>query len=97
MLEFGPICLDFGLIARIWAILAGFGQLGRVWVKDDILLGFGSLCLNLGHFAWIWALFLGFGPYSWIWAIWQNLGQNRPQRRQSPEDGVGGINRPTGK
>ena len=38
-----------------------------------ILLGFGPFCLDLGHIAW-------------IWAILQNLGQNRPQRRQSPED-----------
>ena len=41
------------------------------------MLGFGPFCLDLGHIAW-------------IWAIWQNLGQNRPQRRQSPEDGAGG-------
>ena len=40
------------------------------------MLGFGPFCLDLGHIAW-------------IWAIWQNLGQNRPQRRQSPEDGDG--------
>ena len=38
------------------------------------MLGFGPFCLDLGHIAW-------------IWAIWQNLGQNRPQRRRSPEDG----------
>ena len=25
-----------------------------------------------------------------IWTIWQNLGKNRPQKRQSPEDGAGG-------
>ena len=43
------------------------------------MLGFGPFCLDLGHIAW-------------IWAIWQNLGQNRPQRRQSPEDGAGGMN-----
>ena len=41
------------------------------------MLGFGSFCLDLGHIAW-------------IWAIWQNWGQNRPQRRRSPEDGAGG-------
>ena len=41
------------------------------------MLGFGPFCLDLGHIAW-------------IWAIWQNLGQNRPQRRRSPEDGAGG-------
>ena len=40
------------------------------------MLGFGPFCLDLGHIAW-------------IWAIWQNLGQYRPQRRQSPEDGAG--------
>ena len=42
------------------------------------MLGFGPFCLDLGHIAW-------------IWAIWQNMGQNRPQRRQSPEDGAGGT------
>ena len=42
------------------------------------MLGFGPFCLDLGHIAW-------------IWAIWQNLGQNRPQRRRSPEDGAGGT------
>ena len=41
------------------------------------MIGFGPFLSNLGHIAW-------------IWAIWQNLGQNRPQRRQSPEDGAGG-------
>ena len=40
------------------------------------MLGFGPFCLDLGHIAW-------------NWAIWQNLGQNRPQRRRSPEDGAG--------
>ena len=54
---------------------------------------------DLGHFSWIWAIILGFGPFcldfghiGGIWAIWQNLGQNRPQRRQSPEFGVRGTN-----
>ena len=42
------------------------------------MLGFGPFCLDLGHIAW-------------IWAIWQNLGQNGPQRRRSPEDGAGGT------
>ena len=42
------------------------------------MLECGAFCLDLGHIAW-------------IWAIWQNLGQNRPQRGQSPEDGVGGM------
>ena len=42
------------------------------------MLGFGPFCLDLGHVAW-------------IWAILQNLGQNRPQRRRSPEDGMGGT------
>ena len=42
------------------------------------MLEFGPFCLDFGHIAW-------------IWAIWQNLGQNRPQRRQSPEDGAGGT------
>ena len=42
------------------------------------MLGFGPFCLDLGHIAW-------------IWAIWQNLGQNRPQRRRNPEDGAGGT------
>ena len=42
------------------------------------MLGFEPFCLDLGHIAW-------------IWAIRQNLGQNRPQRRQSPEDEVGGM------
>ena len=42
-----------------------------------ILLRFGQFCLNLGRIAW-------------IWAIWLILGQIRPQRRQSPEDGAGG-------
>ena len=42
------------------------------------MLGFGPFCLDLGHIAW-------------IWAIWQNMGQNRPQRRRSPEDGAGGT------
>ena len=41
------------------------------------MLEFGPFCLDLGHIAW-------------IWAILQNLGLNRPQRRQSPEDGPGG-------
>ena len=44
------------------------------------MYGFGLFRLDLGHIAW-------------IWAIWQNLGQNRPQRRQSPEDGAGGTGR----
>ena len=35
------------------------------------MLGFGPFCLDLGYIAW-------------IWAIWHNLGQNRPQRGQSP-------------
>ena len=35
------------------------------------MLGYGPFCLDLGRIAW-------------IWAIWQNLGQNKPQRRQSP-------------
>ena len=41
------------------------------------MLGFGPFCLDLGHIAW-------------ILAIWQNLGQNRPQRRRSLEDRAGG-------
>ena len=41
------------------------------------MLGFGPFFLHLGHIAW-------------ICAIWQNLGQNRPQRRQSSVDRVGG-------
>ena len=52
---------------------------------------------DLGRFVWIWAIILGFGPFclhlghiAWIWAIWHNLGQNRPQRRRSPEDEAGG-------
>ena len=60
------------------------GFLGKIWT---ILLGFGPLCLDLGHFAWIWAIF------ALIWAILQNLGQNRPQRRRSPNDGTGGDGR----
>ena len=44
------------------------------------MLGFGPFFLDLGHIAR-------------IWAIWQNLGQNRPQRKRSPEDGAGGTNR----
>ena len=44
------------------------------------MLGFGPFCLDLGHIAW-------------IWAISQNLGQNGPQRRRSPEDGAGGDRR----
>ena len=28
-------------------------------------------------------------PFIPIWAIWQYLGQNRPRRRQNPEDGAG--------
>ena len=54
----------------------------------------GVFWLDLGHFDWIWAVMLEFGPFclvlghiAWIWAILQNLGLNRPQRRQSPEDG----------
>ena len=56
----------------------------QIWA---ILLGFGPLHM------------LGFGPLfvcidlshiAWLWAIWQNLGQNRPKRRQRPEDGVRG-------
>ena len=48
------------------------------------MLGFGPFCLDFGHIAW-------------IWAIWHNLGQNRPQRRQSPEDGVEGDERTDGR
>ena len=36
-----------------------------------------AFCLNLDLIAW-------------IRTIWQNLGQNRPQRRQRPKDGAGG-------
>ena len=44
----------------------------------DRLLSFflSTFCLDLGDIAWIWALR-------------QNLGQNWPQRRQSPGDGAG--------
>ena len=52
---------------------------------------------DLGHFAWIWAIMLEFWPFclvlshiAWIWAILQNLGLYGPQRRRSPEDGLGG-------
>ena len=38
---------------------------------------------DLGHFH------LDLGHIAWIGAIWQNLGQNRPQRRQNPKDGAG--------
>ena len=62
-----------------------------------ILTRFGPFCLDLGQYAWIWVTLLKFEPlclelghFAWIWAIWQNLGQNRPQRRRSPEDGAGG-------
>ena len=41
------------------------------------MLGFGPFCLDMGHIAW-------------IWAIWYDLGQNRPLRRQSPEGEAGG-------
>ena len=51
------------------------GFSGKIWA---ILLEFRPFCLDLGHIAWIWAL-------------WQNLGQNRPQRRHSPEDGARGA------
>ena len=47
------------------------------------MLGFGPFCLDLGHIAW-------------IWAIWQNLGQNGPQRRRSPEGGAGEGGRTNG-
>ena len=40
------------------------------------MLGYEPFCLDLGHTAW-------------IWAIWQNLGQNKPQRRRSPEGEAG--------
>ena len=43
---------------------------GQNW---GLLARFGPFCLNLSH-------------YARIWAILQNLGQNRPQRRRSPED-----------
>ena len=33
LLEIGPICLDLGHFAEIWAILLGFGLLGRIWVR----------------------------------------------------------------
>ena len=53
---------------------------------------------NLGNFAWIWAIVLEFEPFcldlghiAWILAIWQNLGPNRSQRSQSPEDRAGGT------
>ena len=42
------------------------------------LARFGRICLDLGHIAWI--------P-----AIWQNLGQNRHQRRQSLRMEQGGT------
>ena len=48
------------------------------------MLEFGPLCLDLGHFAMTLAMLLGFGLFGRIW-------QHRPQRRQSPEDGVGGT------
>ena len=51
------------------------GFSGKIWA---ILLVFRTSWLDLGHIAW-------------ILAIWQNLGQNRPQRRRSPEDGAGGA------
>ena len=50
------------------------GFSGKIWA---ILLEFGPFCLDLGHIAW-------------NWAIWQKFGQNRPQRRRSPEDGPWG-------
>ena len=53
--------------------------MAQIWPENPNwanILGFGPFCLDLGHIAW-------------IWAIWLKLGQNRPQRRQSPEDGAG--------
>ena len=55
-------------------LIPELGFSGKIWA---ILLEFRTFWLDLGHIAW-------------IWAIWQNLGQNRPQRRRSPEDGAGG-------
>ena len=79
--------MDFGL---------ELGFSGQIWA---ILLEIGPICLDLGHFAQIWAIMLGFGPFclnlshiAWILATGQNLGQNRPQRRRSLENGSGGMN-----
>ena len=55
------------------------GELGFSGQIRAIILGFGPFCSDLGMIAW-------------VWAIWQNLGQKRPQRRRSPEDGAGGTN-----
>ena len=50
-------------------------MMDKIWGSPD---KFEPFCLDLGHIAW-------------ILAIWQNLGQNRPQRRQNPEDRAGGT------
>ena len=67
-----------GLFTRFWSFFLDLSHFAWIWA---IILGFEPFCLDLGHIPWIGA----------IWAIWQNLGQNRPQRRQSPEDGAGGT------
>ena len=33
LLEIGPICLDLGHFAQIWAILLGFCLFCRIWVR----------------------------------------------------------------
>ena len=33
LLDFGPLCLDLGHFAQIWAILLGFGLFSRIWVR----------------------------------------------------------------
>ena len=49
-----------------------------IWVFLARILASETSILELGHIAW-------------IWAIMENLGQNAPQRRWSPEDEEGGL------
>ena len=42
LLGFGPICLDLGHFAKIWAILHGFGLFGRIWVTGNKALRMGQ-------------------------------------------------------
>ena len=72
-------------MAQIWSESRYWRPLYRSKGTKRMYLG-----PDLGHFAWIWAIILEFGPFclelgpiAWIRAIWQNLSQNRPQRRQS--------------
>ena len=82
----------------------GGNHIGLRGQNDEPQARFGPSCSDLGHLAQIWAIRLRYGlicsdlgHIAWIWAIRQNLGQKRPQRRQSPEDGAGGDKQTDGR